>query len=133
LFWALVCFWPAVNNDHAGPAKVIDANTIEVKGEQHRLYGLVKSNRQETTAALTKFLAEKTVKCQLRQKHKPADKQFVSICYAGREDVAAWMVDNGWAMADRSADRLHSYVTNEGMARFLRKGLWKEAPVSVAR
>ncbi|MDD4616016.1 MAG: thermonuclease family protein [Alphaproteobacteria bacterium] len=132
LFWAFVCLYPAVDNKHAGPATVIDANTIEVKGEQHRLYGLVKSNRQESVAALTEFLAGQTVKCQLRRKHESADKQFVSTCYAKTEDVSAWMVTNGWALADRNANRFYNYTENEGMARFLHKGIWKKT-ASVVR
>ena len=126
LFWAFVCFWPAVSNDHAGPAKVIDATIIEVKGEQHRLYGLVKSNRQESIAALMKFLGGKKVYCQLRRKHESDDKQFVSTCYAGREDIAAWMVTNGWAEADRNVNPPYNYTSNEGMARLLRRGLWRK-------
>lgn len=36
------------------------------------------------------------------------------------------MVGNGWAMADRSADRLRSAIGSERRARFFRKGFWKE-------
>ncbi len=32
LFFALVSFWPALDSEHKGPARVIDAETIEVDG-----------------------------------------------------------------------------------------------------
>ena len=136
LFFAFVCFWPAVNKDHAGPTKILDVNTIEVRGEQHRLYGVMGADQacrqwnqepqscaKETIAALVAFLHGRTATCQVRQELGDA-KRFVSICYVGRQDIGAWMVDNGWAMADRAADLLHGYVSNEHMARFLRKGFW---------
>lgn len=140
LFFAFVCFWPAINKDHAGPTKVLDANTLEVKGERHRLYGIMdadqacrKWNREpkacakEIVAALKTFLHGRPAYCQVRQKiGRDDEKRFVSICYVERDNIAIWMVDNGWAMADPSADRLNNYVSNESMARFVRKGFWKE-------
>ncbi|WP_419910318.1 hypothetical protein [Hoeflea sp.] len=36
-FFAFVSFLPALDEEHAGPAEVIDAGTIEVNGEKHRL------------------------------------------------------------------------------------------------
>jgi len=58
LFFAFVSFWPAMKKDHAGPARVIDAVTLAVKGESHRLYGVSvpQQHGAEATAALAKFL-----------------------------------------------------------------------------
>jgi endonuclease YncB( thermonuclease family) len=140
LFFAFVCFWPAVNKDHAGTTKVIDANTLEVKGERHQLYGVIDAGQacrkwnltpqdcsDAIIAALTDFLHGRPAYCEVRHKTgRDDEKRFVSVCYVGRDDIGAWMVDNGWAIADRSADRLRSTIGNEDRARFLRKGFWKE-------
>ena len=40
VFFACLSFWPALDEEHSGPAKLIDADTIEVGGERHRLYGV---------------------------------------------------------------------------------------------
>lgn len=136
LFWAFVCFWPAVNKDHAGPTKVIDANTLEVKGERHRLYGLIDARDacrkwrkdaqacpQQAATALTDFLHGRQAYCQVIQ--KLGEKNFSSVCYVEHDDINVWMAENGWAMADRTSNRLYRYENQEGMARLEVKGFWK--------
>ena len=126
LFFALVSFWPAVKKDHSGTAHVIDAVTIAVNGETHRLYGITAPQQgSEATAALAKFLDGRKVACQIWQ-GKTRDEQghFVSVCYAGSDDIAAWVARSGWAKADRDANRLYNYTSDEGAARFLGKGVW---------
>ena len=127
LFFALVSFWPAMKKDHSGPAKVIDAVTIAVNGETHRLYGVAAPQQREAeaAAALAKFLDGRKVACQIWQ-GKTRDEQghFISVCYAGSDDIAAWVARNGWAIADRDANRLYNYTSDEGAARFLGKGVW---------
>jgi endonuclease YncB( thermonuclease family) len=138
LFFALVSFWPAVKNDHAGPAHVIDAATITVGGETHRFYGVLPLDHvcqrhdgaswpcdHEAMVALAKFLDGRTVKCEVWQgKARDADGRFISVCYAGSDDIAVWLVRNGWGKADRDANRLYNYTSDEGSARFLGKGMW---------
>lgn len=140
LFFAAVSFWLAMKKDHAGPARVIDAGAIGVNGEIHRLYGVKPLSLQQhcrrrdgavwpcgevAAAALGKFLEGRKVTCQVWQgKTRDADGRFVSVCYAGSDDIAAWLAKNGWAIADRDANRLYNYTSDEGMARFLRKGIW---------
>ena len=48
----------------------------------------------------------------------------MSVCHAGGADIAGWVARNGWAIADRDANRLHNYASDEDMARFLRRGIW---------
>jgi endonuclease YncB( thermonuclease family) len=125
LFFAFVSFWPAMKKDHAGPARVIDAATLAVNGETHHLYGVTAPQQHETeaTAALVKFLEGRTVTCQIRLTGE-ASGRFFSVCYAGSDDIAAWVARNGWAIADHDANRLYNYTSDEGMARFLGKGVW---------
>lgn len=125
LFFALVSFWPPMKKDHAGPAKVIDAVTLAINEETHRLYGVSPppQRRAEATAALARFLDGRTVACQIRKTGEVSGR-FVSVYYAGSDDIAAWVARSSWAIADRDANRLYNYTSDEGMARFLGKGLW---------
>ena len=140
VFFACLSFWPALDEEHSGPAKAIDAGTIEVGGEKHRLYGIdaVEIDQRcrrrdsatwpcgrEAVAALTKFLEGRKVNCEVWQgTARDAHGRFVSVCHAGGEDIAVWVARNGWAIADRDANRLYNYTSDEGMARFPRRGIW---------
>jgi endonuclease YncB( thermonuclease family) len=137
LFFALVCFWPALKKDHSGFASIIDAGIIELNGERHCLYGLhavepakICRHRdgsqwpcgREAAEALAKFLKGKKVVCEPHG--RDGDGQYSSICYAGGDNINAWLVGEGWAMADRDAPRLLNFASEESMARFLGKGVW---------
>ena len=140
IFFALVSFWPALDSEHKGPVRVIDADTIEIDGKKHRLYGVdameidqichrrdgaAWSCGREAAAALAKFLEGRTVNCDVWQKKaRDAYGRFISICYAGSDNLSAWAANEGWAIADRDANRLYNYTSQEGMAKFLRKGIW---------
>ncbi|WP_442755647.1 thermonuclease family protein [Methylocystis sp. JAN1] len=137
LFFALVCFWPALKKDHSGPARVIDAGAIELNGERHRLYGihalaLAETCRrrdgsdwpcgQEAAAALSRFLQGRTLACEPHG--RDAGGQFSSICYVESDNINAWLVRAGWAMADRAAPRMLNFAREEDMARFPGVGRW---------
>lgn len=140
VFFACLSFWPALDEEHSGPAKAIDAGTIEIDGEKHRLYGVdaVETGQRcrrrdgaqwpcgrEATAALASFLEGRGVNCEVWQgTTRDAHGRFVSVCYAGGDDIGGWVTRNGWAIADRDANRLYNYASDEGMARFLRRGIW---------
>lgn len=140
VFFACLSFWPALDEEHSGPANVIDADTIEVGGEKHRLYGVdaVEVDQRcrrrdsaewpcgrEAAAALAKFLKGRKVNCEVWQgTTRDAHGRFVSVCYAGGDDISSWVARNGWAVADRDANRLYNYTSDEGTARFLRRGIW---------
>jgi len=138
--FAILSFWPALNQTHKEPARVIDVDTLEIAGKRHRLYGVDGVERQQIChrrsvgawacgeaagAALTKFLAGRMVTCEPRP-GQPLDAygRFISSCYTGTDDLAAWITREGWAIADRDANRLYNYSADEAMARFLRKGIW---------
>jgi endonuclease YncB( thermonuclease family) len=137
LFFALVSFWPAMKKDHSGFAKVVDVGAIELNGERNSLYGIhaiefarTCRNRdgspwpcgKRAAEALTKFLEGRKVVCEPHG--RGADGQFLSICYAGGDNINAWLVGEGWATADRDAPRLLNFASEESMARFLGKGVW---------
>jgi len=139
VFFAVVSFWPALDSEYKGPARVIDADTIEIDGKRHRLYGVDAMEidqicrrdgaawpcGREAAAALTKFLDGRTVNCDVWQKKtRDAYGRFISICYAGSDNLSVWVANEGWAIADRDANRLYNYTSQESMAKFLRKGIW---------
>jgi endonuclease YncB( thermonuclease family) len=138
IFFALVAFWPALKKDYSGPAKVIDADTIEIGGGRHRLYGLDAVELAQTcrtregkewacgrdaAQALQALLQTGTVTCEPRGQ-RDARGRHVSVCYAGDESINAWVVREGWAIADADAPRTLNFTSEEGSARFLRKGIW---------
>ena len=47
----------------------------------------------------------------------------MAVCRAGREDLGAWMVANGWALAYRQHSK--AYVGEERAARKGRRGIWR--------
>lgn len=140
VFFALVSFWPALDSEHKGPARIIDADTIEIDGKRHRLYGVDameidqichRRDRtewpcgREAAAALAEFLEGRTVNCDVWQKKaRDAYGRFISICYAGSDNLSAWVANEGWAIVDLNANRLYNYTSQEGMAKFLGKGIW---------
>ncbi len=159
VFFVLVSFWPALDSEYKGPARVIDADTIEIDGKRHRLYGVdameidqICRRRdgaawpcgREAAAALAKFLEGRTVNCDIWQSEarfaegkqkRPVDVseqrttrdaygRFISICYAGSDNLSAWVANEGWAITERDANRLYNYTSQEGMAKFLGKGIW---------
>ena len=80
VFFACLSSWSALDEEHSGPAKAIDAGTIEIDGERHRLYGVdaVETGQRcrrrdgaqwpcgrEAVAALTKFLEGRKVSCEV--------------------------------------------------------------------
>jgi len=140
LLFAFVSFWPALDSEHKGAARVIDADTIEIGGNKHRLYGVdaVELDQtcrrrdgvewpcgKEAATALAEFLEGRTVNCEIWQGNtRDAFGRLVSVCYADGENLSAWVAREGWAVADRQANRLDNYTSQEGMAKFLRKGIW---------
>jgi endonuclease YncB( thermonuclease family) len=118
----------------AGRAHVLDADTIEVRGRRIRLHGIdAPENDQmcerngrpwrcgrEATEALRGHLGGRSVTC-----HELDVDRFgrsVARCLVNGQDVNAWLVRNGWAIAYRRFSE--AYVTHEAEARAARRGIW---------
>lgn len=118
----------------AGRAHVLDADTIEVRGRRIRLHGIdapendqmCERNRRpwrcgrDATEALRGHLAGRSVTC-----HELDVDRFgrsVARCLVNGQDVNAWLVRNGWAIAYRRYSE--AYVTHEAEARAARRGIW---------
>ncbi len=119
----------------AGPARVIDGDTLEVAGERHRLHGIDAPEKAQTcltpgsgrwccgvaaAEALARRIGGRPVICRSRTRDRYHRR--ISVCFVGGVDLNAWMVRNGWALAYRAYS--HDYVAGENAAKAQRLGLW---------
>jgi endonuclease YncB( thermonuclease family) len=127
--------------DLAGRASVIDGDTIEIHGQRIRLFGidapkcrqLCEINGrpyrcgQQAALALADFIDQRMVTCEQRDTDRYG--RVAAICRAGLEDLGAWAVHNGWALAYRQYTK--AYVGAKDSAKFAERGIWRgtfEAP-----
>ncbi|HEX8232075.1 MAG TPA: thermonuclease family protein [Caulobacteraceae bacterium] len=117
-----------------GPARVIDGDTLEVNAERIRLHGIDAVERDQTclvggaswncgqaaSAALQTRIGSAEVSCEVLDHDRYG--RHVARCRSGGEDLGAWMVAQGHAVAYRrySGD----YVDQERRARLARLGVW---------
>lgn len=120
-----------------GPARVVDGDTLEINGERVRLYGVDAFERDQTcgagastwycglagTDALTRRLDGRTVSCEPLDTDRYG--RTVARCRTGGEDIGAWMVERGMALAYRQYSL--DYVEAEDRARTARLGVWRNA------
>jgi len=118
-----------------GRASVIDADTIEIRGQSIRLFGidaledgqrcLSAGKRQRCAQRAAHALAEKiggrNVVCEKQTRDRY--ERIVGVCHVNGENLNAWLVAEGWALAYRRYSRL--YVVQEDAARRARKGVWR--------
>ncbi|KQO94262.1 thermonuclease family protein [Methylorubrum extorquens] len=115
----------------SGPATVIDGATLDLGGRRLRLYGMDAPDLDQTcsdgherdyscgraaAAALTARIGGESVTCEL------SGADGTALCRRDGEDLAAWMVANGYAIADRSAPA--AYEAQDRRAWGRRVGLW---------
>ncbi len=97
--------------DLAGPATVIDGDSLEINGERIRLHGIdAPETRQlcrldgkpwrcgeDATSALAGKVGRQHVTCQERDRDRYG--RMVAKCRVAGSDLGEWMVLNGWAVA----------------------------------
>jgi endonuclease YncB( thermonuclease family) len=101
-----------------GPARVVDGDTIVISNEKIRIYGVdAPESKQQCTdragrpyacgltsaSALTAKLEGKAVECSVKNKDQYG--RNVAACRVGSEDIGAWLVQNGHAVAYKCALR----------------------------
>lgn len=122
--------------EYSGTAQIIDGDTIEIGSTRIRLHGIdAPESRQvctsplsgrwalcgrEATTALAGVLRGAEVRC--RGKDKDRYGRVIAVCYAGGQDVNAWLVEKGWAIAYRRYSQ--DYVDEEQEAREAKVGIW---------
>lgn len=131
----LLCGPAAAAGTVSGPATVIDGDTIEVQGTRINLYGIdapetaqrcETANGQEyrcgskAAQALRARIGGGAVTCERREGGVPG--RVTGICHVHGEDLSAWMVGQGLALANRQVTA--PYVRQEGHAWATRRGIW---------
>ncbi len=125
----------AVIGTIAGTASVIDADTLEIRGERIRLVGVDapesgqkcldvsrKFVRCGTVAAnaLDKWIDRASVSCEIEGKDRYG--RLLGQCRVRGQNVQEWLVGNGHAVAYRSFSTV--YVPAELKARKAGAGIW---------
>ena len=119
----------------AGRARVIDGDTIEVGSARIRLFGVdapestqscVVGSRpwpcgRRATRALAGRIDGRSVACEERDRDRYG--RIVAVCRHDGQDVNAWLVREGWALAYRRYSR--AYVDEEAAAKAARRGVWR--------
>lgn len=115
----------------SGPATVVDGATLDLGGRRLRLYGIDAPDLDQTCSdgherdyacghaaaeALTARIGGESVTCE------PRGSDGTALCRRDGEDLAAWMVANGYAIADRSTPA--AYEAQDRRAWGRRVGLW---------
>ena len=137
---ALVIFLSPISIGHAadlaGQATIIDGDTIEIHGTRIRLFGIdapesrqtceaagqVYRCGQQAALALADHIGRHTVSCT--SKGDP-DRygRMIAICTASGDDLSAWLVEQGWALAYRRYST--AYVGQEQAAESAGLGMWR--------
>jgi endonuclease YncB( thermonuclease family) len=130
----LLLSFPALADD-AGPARVIDGDTIAIGKVRIRFHRIdapeIRQNcldgrkqwpcGREATVALTGLIGTKEIRCVKRDVDRY--KRIVAVCYLGDLDLSTWMVRHGWAVAYRRYSV--EYGSQEDAAKADGVGVWR--------
>jgi len=125
----------AIASDIVGVASVTDGDTIQIHGQSIRFYGIDAPESGQlcklddkpwrcgpaAANALADHIGARTVTCAPRDRDRYG--RTVAVYRVEGEDVNAWLVREGWALAYRrySSD----YVDEEAAAKAAKRGLWR--------
>lgn len=137
LLMALLLIAPATRAEAAevaGRASIIDGDTIEIRGERLRLEGIDAFEARQhcmregkawpcgrrAAFALAEKLSSSNVRCTwaARDRYRRA----LATCFLGAENINAWLVREGWALAYRQYSK--AYVEEEAKAKAAGAGAW---------
>ena len=117
-----------------GRASVIDGDTLDIRGQRFRFHGVdapessqtcLKDGKawrcgQNAANVLADKIGVKNVRCQAKDTDRYG--RTIAVCYLNDEDLNAWMVSEGWAVAYVQYSR--DYVNQERQARASGRGIW---------
>lgn len=125
-------------HDLTGRAHIVDGDTIIISETHIRLQGIdspetdqvcldAKGERWKcgVTARdrLLEHIGQRAVSCT--DLGRDRYKRILGVCYAGSEDLNAWMVREGFALAYVKYSR--EYVAEEKVAQIAKRGMWAGA------
>ena len=118
-----------------GRASVIDGDTIEIRGQRIRLFGIDAPEGRQTCTdakgaayrcgqkaaqALDYRISDGVVTCEPKDRDRYG--RIVAVCRAYGEDLSAGMTGLGWALAFRRYST--QYVPAEELAERRKAGMW---------
>ncbi len=135
-----VKFGPAFLEDRErqvfeGVPRILDGDTVQIGETRIRLHGIDAPEEDqlctqpsgatwpcgvEATQALAWRIDGSSVRCQ--QLDTDRWDRAIAVCYAGGDDLNAWMVSAGWAVAYRQYS--DDYISEEQEARAIGRGIW---------
>ena len=127
----------------SGIAKVIDGDSIKIKKNKIRLFGIAAPEKKQqcqkpwlsisfltynknyqcgevSTNKLKSKINEKFVTC--KSNNKDRYDRFIAECFIGKNNINKWMVLNGYAVAYRKYSK--KFVLQENLAKKDKLGLW---------
>jgi endonuclease YncB( thermonuclease family) len=119
-----------------GRATVIDGDTIEIRGERIKIFGIDAFERRQrcrradgkryrcgrtASRTLADKIDNRRISC--RKKTVAKSRRIYATCWIGAEDIGASMVLAGWAIADTR--RTSDYTIHEARAQRRRTGAWQ--------
>lgn len=135
LFFALTALTAPALADLKGQASVIDGDTLEIRGQRIRLFGIDAPESGQTCEragkawrcgqraafALADKIGRRHIDCKKRDRDRY--RRIVAICYLNGEDLNGWMVRQGWAVDYRQYSA-GQYAGVEAEARQAKVGIW---------
>ena len=118
-----------------GKAKIVDGDTIHIKNNKIRLYGIdapeknqicIKNNLEwscgiKATLAINNIINNKEVMCKILDIDQY--KRYIAECFVNNININKQMIREGWALAYRFYSK--KYVKDEIYAKKNMNGIWK--------
>ena len=115
----------------AAQIRVIDADTVDIDGTRYRLFGIDAPETRQTCrawgrtwdcgAAATEALMSRAANMGCIGSETDRYGRVIGVCSSGGEDLNAWLVTSGWALAYRQY--AEDYAGEEEQARSNRRGI----------